>query len=365
MSDPHESNRRADSHGLSRRTFAGGAAAATGAALIGLTPGSARAASGSPPRATIGTVADAPNLPPGFRDTFKSRFVRANGITQHVVIGGGGPPLVLIHGWPETWYAWRFLMPRLAQRFTVIAPDQRGIGRSTAATDGYDAANLANDVVALVDALGYGRFAAVGHDTGYIIGYALAADHPDRVARIALAEIPGPPGVGHDPSLFLPDPVNDRVWHLTFNRVADELIIDMVHGFADGFFGYEYAIQSGGATLTAATQAYYVELYNRDRDRLRATFGLYRALFTTYLQNQERAKTSLTLPILGIGGEKSYGPASGDALRPVATNVQTAVIPGVGHWVAETAPAAMLQLLDEFLTPYAVSGARRRAGSRG
>src|SRR5262249_19210949 len=134
-----------------------------------------------------GSVSTAPRLPAGFTKTFKGRFVQANGIRQHVVIGGDGPPLLLIHGWPENWYAWRFLMPTLARDFTVIAVDQRGIGLSDKPADGYDSATLASDLVALMDALGHQRFALIGHDTGYIIGYALAADYPDRVARVAFA----------------------------------------------------------------------------------------------------------------------------------------------------------------------------------
>ena len=110
--------------GLSRRGLIAGVAAATGASLLAGAASTASAANGGP----VGSVADAPNLPAGFTNTFEDRFVRANGIRQHVVIGGDGPPLLLVHGWPENWYAWRFLMPTLAEDFTVIAVDQRGIG---------------------------------------------------------------------------------------------------------------------------------------------------------------------------------------------------------------------------------------------
>ena len=140
-----------------------------------------------------GSVSGAPNLPAGFTDTFTSRYIDTGELRLHAVIGGEGPPLLLVHGWPETWYAWRLLMPALARDFEVIAVDQRGIGLTDKPEDGYDSATLAGDLVALMDALGHERFAVVGHDTGFIISYALAADHPDRVDRVALAEIPGPP----------------------------------------------------------------------------------------------------------------------------------------------------------------------------
>jgi pimeloyl-ACP methyl ester carboxylesterase len=133
-------------------------------------------------------------------------------LRQHVVTGGEGPPLLLVHGWPQTWYAWRFVMPGLARDFQVVAPDQRGCGLSGKPSGGYDTATLANDLVELMDALGHGRFAVVGHDTGMWIGYALAADHPDRVDRLVVAEA-AMPGVSPSPPLFGASAANDRLWH--------------------------------------------------------------------------------------------------------------------------------------------------------
>src|SRR3954469_20574179 len=167
-----------------------------------------------------GSVSGAPNLPAGFTDTFTSRYIDTGDLRLHAVIGGEGP-LLLVHGWPETWYAWRLLMPALARDFEVIAVDQRGMGLSDKPQDGYDTGTLAGDLVALMDALGHERFAVVGHDTGYIIGYALAAGlepGPGRVDRVALAEVPGPPGVAPSPPLFAPEPINNRLWHIPFNR---------------------------------------------------------------------------------------------------------------------------------------------------
>jgi pimeloyl-ACP methyl ester carboxylesterase len=299
-----------------------------------------------------GSVSGAPNLPAGFTDTFTSQYVDAGGLRQHVVIGGDGPPLLLVHGWPENWYAWRFLMPALARDFTVIAVDQRGIGLTDKPQDEYDAATLARDLAALMDALGHQRFAVVGHDTGYIISYALAADHRDRVDRLVVAEIPGAPGVADAPGLFVPEPINNKLWHIPFNRVNDELIVDMVRSNADAYYRYEYAVQGGGATLPDYAIEYYVSLYNRDKDVLRASFGLYRAWDATVTQNEERKKTLLTIPVLGIGGENSWGPAPAAGMTPAANDVQTVVIPGAGHWVAEQAPEEMLAALTPFLAPY-------------
>src|SRR5689334_23287107 len=109
-----------------------------------------------------GSVSGAPNLPEGFTDMFTSRYIDAGDVRLHAVIGGEGPPLVLVHGWPQNWYAWRMVMPQLARDFEVIAPDQRGIGLSDKPEGRYDPATLANDLVALMDALGHERFAVVG-----------------------------------------------------------------------------------------------------------------------------------------------------------------------------------------------------------
>src|SRR3954447_16015921 len=142
-----------------------------------------------------GSVSGAPNLPAGVGDAVTSPDIDSGALRLHAVIGGEGPPLLLVHGWPETWYAWRLLMPALARDFEVIAVDQRGIGLSDKPQDGYDTGTLAGDLVALMDALGHKQFAVVGHDTGVAIAYAMAADHPDRVDRLVVAEVPGPLGV--------------------------------------------------------------------------------------------------------------------------------------------------------------------------
>ena len=114
-----------------------------------------------------GAVSGAPNLPEGFTDTFTSRYIDTGELRMHAVIGGEGPPLLLVHGWPENWYAWRLVMPALARDYEVIAVDQRGIGLSDKPQDGYDAGTLAGDLVALMDALGHERFAVVGQSSAW------------------------------------------------------------------------------------------------------------------------------------------------------------------------------------------------------
>src|SRR5919107_4101987 len=302
------------------------------------------------------SVSGAPNLPAGFTDTFTSRYVDTDELRQHAVIGGEGPPLLLVHGWPENWYAWRLVMPELARDFEVIAVDQRGIGLTDKPRDGYDTGTLADDLVALMGALGHVRLGGVGHHTGYLIGYALAADHPERVDRVALAEVPGPLGVNPSPPLFgLPEPINNKLWHLAFNRVNDEMTEQLVRGREDIFFGYEFAIQGGGKKLPDEVQRYYFDLYS-DPDVLRGSFGLYRELDTTLAQNDQRKNRPLTMPVLAIGGAESWDEEVGNGMKPAAEDVQSVVIDGCGHWVAEQAPEEMLEALTEFLAPYREGG---------
>jgi pimeloyl-ACP methyl ester carboxylesterase len=298
-----------------------------------------------------GSVSGAPNLPAGFADTFTSRYVDAGDVRLHAVTGGEGPALLLIHGWPETWYAWRHVMPALAKDFRVIAVDQRGIGLSDKPATGYDTGTLATDLVKLMDALGHERFSIVGHDTGFAIGYALAADYPERVERVALAEIPGPPTSAASPPAFLPDPLNNKLWHIPFNRV-ETLPEQLIAGREDVFYGYEFAVQGGNVPQDAID--YYVGLVS-DPDSLHGSLGWYRAFGATLAQNDERAKTPLTMPVLAIGGERSYGDHVEHAMHALAEDVHGLVIPGAGHWVAEEAPEQLLAALSEFLAPALVA----------
>ena len=295
-----------------------------------------------------GSVSGAPHLPEGFAGTFTSRYIDTGELRQHVVTGGDGPPLLLIHGWPQTWYAWRLVMPALARDFTVIAPDQRGCGLSGKPEDGYDTGTLAADLAALMDALGHRRFAVAGHDTGMWIGYALAADHPGRVARLAVAEA-AMPGVSASPPLFGSMQANNQLWHFAFNRLAgvnDQLAAGREHVY----FGFQFA--KAAKTLPDYAVRHYIDALAADPAALHASFAIYRALDTTIAQNEQRKTRRLTLPVLAIGGAESSGEGPGNTMKLAADDVQTLVIPGCGHWVAEQAPEELLAALTAFLAPY-------------
>jgi pimeloyl-ACP methyl ester carboxylesterase len=296
-----------------------------------------------------GSAAGAPDLPEGFASTFTSRYVDAGEVRLHAVTGGAGPPLLLVHGWPQTWYAWRMLMPTLARDFSVVAVDQRGIGLSGKPDGGYDTATLASDLVALMEALGHRRFALYGTDVGMPIAYALAADHPDRAERLAVSEAPLP-GISPSPPLFLPPGLNERLWHLAFNQLPT-VNEQLVTGREDIFFGAEFDASAGTNKLPAGAVRYYIDTL-KDPDHLRGSFGFYRAIPATSAQNQQRKARRLALPVLAIGGAESSGEGPATTMKLVADDVQAVVIPGCGHWVAEQAPQELLAALTAFLAPY-------------
>ena len=297
-----------------------------------------------------GAVSGAPNLPEGFTDTFTSRYVDTGEVRLHAVVGGDGPPLVLIHGWPGSWYYWRLVMPALAQDFEVIAVDQRGIGLSDKPEDGYDTGTLANDLVGLMDALGHTQFAVVGVDTGLLIGYALAADHPDRVTHLAVGEAPLP-GITPPNPLILPDQIVDRLWHIPFNQLK-ETNEKLVRGREDVFFGAEFFASAGTNKLPDYAVQYYVKGLASSPEALHGSFQLYRAFGATAAQNEKRKTRRLPMPVLAMGGAESSGAMVAETMKLTADDVQTLVVPGVGHWLAEQAPDEIVAALREFLAPY-------------
>jgi pimeloyl-ACP methyl ester carboxylesterase len=297
-----------------------------------------------------GSVSGAPHLPAGFAGTFTSRYVDTGEVRLHAVTGGGGPPLLLVHGWPQTWYAWRMLMPALARDFCVVAVDQRGIGLSDKPRDGYDTGTLASDLVALMGALGHRRFALYGTDTGMAIACALAADHPGRADRLVVSEAPLP-GISPSPPLLLPPPLNARLWHLAFNQLPD-INEQLVTGREDIFFGAEFDASAGTRKLPPDAVKYYIGILAASPGALRGSFGIYRAFPAIIAQNEQRKNRRLTLPVLAIGGEHSAGEGPGNTMKLAADDVQTMVLAGSGHWVAEQAPEELLAALTAFLAPY-------------
>lgn len=292
------------------------------------------------------TEPEGPGLDDTFRRTFTSRFVQAGDVRLHAVTGGDGPPLLLLCGWPQTWYAWRDVMTSLARDFTLVVPDPRGVGRSDKPHGGYDTGTLAADMVALMAALGHDRFSMAGHDVGMWTGYALAADHPSRVDRLALLEATIP-GLSPSPPLFLPAHLVHRLGHFVVNRF-DGINEQLVAGREDIYFGHQFATKAAVPLPEEAVDLYVDTL--RDPDALRSSFAFYTALDETIAQNTRRRETPLSTPTLVITGEHSLGEGPADSLRPVVSDLTSLVIPGCGHYPAEEAPEESTAALKSFFT---------------
>jgi pimeloyl-ACP methyl ester carboxylesterase len=200
-----------------------------------------------------------------------------------------------------------------------------------------------------MDALGHPRFALYGTDGGMPIAYALAADHRDRVDRLVVSEAPLP-GISPSPPLFLPPPLNAMLWHLAFNQLP-KINEQLVTGREHIFFGAEFDASAGTNRLPDYAVRYYIDTL-KDPDHLRGSFEFYRAIPATSEQNQKRKERRLTLPVLAIGGAESSGEGVGNTMKLAADDVQTVVLTGCGHWVAEQAPEQLLTALTAFLTPY-------------
>jgi pimeloyl-ACP methyl ester carboxylesterase len=197
---------------------------------------------------------------------------------------------------------------------------------------------------------GHPRFAVAGHDTGMWIGYALAVDHPDhpdRAARLAVAEA-AMPGVSPSPPLFGGTQAHDRLWHFAFNRLAD-VNEQLVTGREDVYFGFQFA--KAARTLPDYAVGYYIDALAAGPDALRGSFAAYRALNATIAQNERRKTRRLTLPVLAIGGAEGIGEGAANTMKLAADHVQSVVIPGSGHYCLEEAPHEMLTALTAFLAP--------------
>jgi pimeloyl-ACP methyl ester carboxylesterase len=298
----------------------------------------------------FGAVGSAPDLPAGFTDQFRGHRYDLGDIALHAVTGGSGPALLLVGGWPQFWWQWRKVMPALAEHFSVIAVDPRGVGLSDMPETGYDSITAAGDLARLMTALGHDRFMAAGHDVGMILSYALAADHPGRVTKLVLAEA-ALPGISDAPSAI--PPVNrpvDATWHFMFNRLTS-VNERLVQGREDVYFGDQFAAK--GATPTAIpghAVDYYVQALRRP-GALHASFEYYRNLHVTIAQNTTRMQTPLRMPVLAVGGGAFRGGGVAADVRRIAHDVTELVIDGCGHYVPEEAPEEFTAAVLSFLAP--------------
>ncbi|MEW6483816.1 MAG: alpha/beta hydrolase [Pseudomonadota bacterium] len=273
----------------------------------------------------------------------------------HYVAGGEGEPLLLVPGWPQSWYCWRYVMPLLADAGRrVIAVDLRGMGDSSVGTRGYDTGTLAADLAALVASLGEDPVDIVAHDVGSWVCYALACDHPARVRRLALfdALIPGlPVPAGNDPA---PSPAKQAAasWHFSFNLLADLpeiLLTGREAQFLDWLFDNK---TRNTLAINARDRQEYLRV-NKRPGALRAALSYYREAFseTELRRTQQRSQQTLTLPVLAGGAAQGSGHKLQLSLQARCERLEAALI-NCGHYIPEEAPTALVRSLSGFYARY-------------
>jgi pimeloyl-ACP methyl ester carboxylesterase len=280
-------------------------------------------------------ASDSLGVPPA---GFSSAQARVNGTSLHYVRGGRGPAVILIHGFPEDWVEYRAVMPRLAQRFTVVAVDLPGIGRSAPASGGYDAANLAANIHGLVQSLNLDHPYVVGHDLGGLVTYAYVRRFPDSLRGAMILDVPIPGLAGWDEATA-------GFWHIGFIQAPGELAEKLVVGRQAIFLGWSYDF----GKFTPEERAYYVQSYGPDQ--LHAAFEIYRA-FPEDAKWNEAQNASNSVPLVVVVGEKSF-------FAPLLTkfvdgyrakgmvHVEGALIPGAAHYLLADSPEAVDDLIEQ------------------
>ena len=286
----------------------------------------------------LNATAAEPGAPPGF----KTQMVQSPaGAGIFVRSGGSGPAVVLIHGFGDTGDMWTPLAVELAKTHTVIVPDLRGMGRSSHPADGYDKKTQAGDVRAVVAALGVDHSAVVGHDIGTMVAYAYAALYPDKVDKLVVMDAPIPGVAPWDDLVRGP-----TLWQFGFGGPdAERLVQGRERIYLDRFWN-EFAGDPG--KINEATREHYAKLYAQP-GAMHSSFAQFRAVWQDAKDNKALMANKLAMPVLAIGGEKSFGPVMAVVMRNVASDVHEAVVPGSGHWLMEESPAATIQLITDFL----------------
>src|SRR5215212_7236327 len=280
--------------------------------------------------------------------TFSHHMASVNGIQMHYVIGGHGNPVVLLHGWPQTWYEWRHVMPVLAENYTVIVPDLRGLGDSSKPTTGYDGNTTAEDIYQLLSRLGFNKIFLVAHDIGVQTAYSYAAAHPNNVSKLVIMEFAFPG--------FSPPGFEGIVWWFGFHQTPDipeALIAGKEREYLSWFYrGLAYNPEA----ITEADIDEFVRKYSAPGG-MRAGFEYYRAFPLDAEQNKELSETKLQIPVLVLGGD-IYPAVGGDlpgnfalsSIQSLASNVSGVTVPLSGHWIPEEQPGFVIEKLARFFS---------------
>ncbi len=287
------------------------------------------------------TPADAAVQP--FPAPFHTEEVSVPGATIHVRVGGQGPAVVLLHGFGDTGDMWAPLAARLVKDHSVVVPDLRGMGLSSHPETGYDKKSEGQDIAAVVTSLKIdGPVALVTHDIGNMVGYAFAAENRERVSRWVVMDAPLP-GVGHWNDTLL----DHRTWHFDFYGPDEErLIAGRERLYLDRFYN---ELSADPKHIDEATRAHYAALYSRPH-AMHDAFAQFAAFCQDAVDNQKfLAGGKLKMPVLAIGGEKSFGIGFANEIGFVADNVRALSIRDSGHWLMEEQPEATMNAILEFL----------------
>ncbi len=268
-------------------------------------------------------------------DGFTHRYAEVNDTRLHYVVGGQGPAVVLLHGFPYSWEAWRAVMPRLAEAgYTVLAPDLRGMGDSApAASDTFAKTNVSEDVRAVVQSLGLGPIRLVGADIGAMVAYAYASRHPGEVARLVLAESLLP-GFGLEE---LMNPATGGYWHFGFHMQVD-LASFLTQGKEAAYLMPFYTMMSMSPDAEAVVAATFLPLYTGPRG-LKGGFQHYGPLLQHGPANRAAFADRLPMPVLVLNGDKGLPqPPLLEGVRRVAEHVEADLVPASGHTFAHDNP---------------------------
>ena len=280
---------------------------------------------------------------PPFPSSFKTMEIATNGATIHVRVGGKGPAVVLLHGYGETGDMWSPMAADLVRDHTVIVPDLRGLGLSSKPAGGFDKKNQAGDVAGVLDKLGIKRADFVTHDIGNMVGFAFAAQHPDRVRKFVLIDAPVP-GVGPWEEILK----NPLLWHFRFGGPdMERLVAGRERIYLDRFWN---EFSADPKKFTEASREHYARLYALP-GAMHSGFAQFAAFDQDAIDNRAwlAANGKLTMPVYAIGGEKSFGPMMATVMRAGASNVTEGVVPGSGHWIMEENPAATVAMVRRFI----------------
>ena len=277
-----------------------------------------------------------------FPANFGTLNVVTNGTQIYVRAGGEGSAVLLLHGYGETGDMWAPLAARLARNHKVIVPDLRGLGLSSRPAGGYDKKTHAEDMAGVLDALKIDKVDLVTHDIGNMVGYAFAAQHPHRVKKFVIIDAPLP-GIGPWDDIVR----SHALWQFSFyGPDAERLVKGRERIYLDRFWN---EFSADPKKFDEASRKHYAQLYAA-AGAMHAGFEQFKAFDQDAADNKAFvAKGMLTMPVLAIGGEKSFGSMMGTVMRAAATNVQTAVVPNSGHWVMEENPEATMKLIEDFL----------------